>query len=399
MSSSASQRKDPGSASDKPEAAGLTLRLFDGMHVGAERALAEGETVVIGCGDDCDVILSDAGVAVHHCYLSVRDGAMSLRAMDAPAKVDGETLRPGDPHVLAPFAMVSLGSASFAAGPRWSEQWRDMARTGATVSGGDANQRSASLRWAAWLLGLGVLAILVGWYWSERPARAMTSAEAQTRLVQVVHSLKLDGIHISQPDKNGQMQVTGVVAKPETVAALRTALAKEGLVNVRLAVRDGPSIAADMQELLRNADPPVDATTRWQGGDRNTILVSGHFGDGSALKHAMASDSIQGLNKNYDLSISTQNFDNLNPNFGSAPPAKQIVTVIEGGDSPYLITADHSRYYVGGTLPGGGVFEGLDGGQLLVRDQSGDIRRFDLSKVAPGASIVDNQAEVQHERK
>lgn len=374
---------------EKPEAAGLTLRLFDGMHVGAERALAEGETVVIGCGDDCDVILSDAGVAVHHCYLSVRDGVMSLRAMDAPAKVDGESLRPGDPHVLAPFAMVSLGSASFAAGPRWSGQWRDMARTG-SASGGDANPRSASLRWAAWLLGLGVLAILVGWYWSERPAQAMTGAEVHTRLAQVVHDLRLNGIRISQPDKNGRLQVTGVVEKPETVTALRAALATDGLDNVQLAVRDGPSIASDMQELLRNANPPVDATTRWLGGGHNTILVSGHFGNGSALKHAMASDSVQGLNQDYNLSISQQNLDNLHPDFSSAPPDKQIVTVIEGGDLPYLITADHSRYYVGGTLPGGGVFEGLDGGQLLVRNQSGDIRRFDLSKVAPEASIVDN---------
>lgn len=399
MSNVAPQRKEPGSASGKPETGGLTLRLFDGMHVGAERALAEGETVVIGCGDDCDVILSDAGVAVHHCYLSVHDGVMSLRAMDAPAKVDGAVLRPGDPHVLEPFAMVSLGSAAFAAGPRWSEQWRDMARTGSASGGGELVQRNASLRWAAWLLGLGVLAILVGWYWSERPAQAMTSAQTQTRLAQIVHDLKLDGITVKPADKQGHLMVTGVVAKPESVAALRAALAKDGLDGVRLAVRDGPSIAADMQELLRNANPPVDATTRWLGGHHNTIRVAGHFGDGSALKHAMASTSIQALNQDYNLSVSQQNLDNLQPDFGAVPDGKQIVTVIEGGDAPYLISADHSRYYVGGTLPGGGVFEGLDGGQLLVRDQSGSIRRFDLSKVAPGASIVDNQVEVQDERK
>lgn len=398
MSSSASQRRKPGTAPDKPETGGLTLRLFDGMHVGAERALADGETVVIGCGDDCDVILSDAGVAVHHCYLGVRDGVMSLRAMDAPAKVDGETLRPGDPHVLAPFAMVSLGNASFAAGPRWSEQWRDMARIGSSA-GGAVVQRSASLRWAAWLLGLGVLAILVGWYWSERPAQTMTPAETRVQLTKIVHDLKLDGVSIGRVDKRGSLLVTGVVGKPESVAALRAALVKDGLDGVRLAVRDGPSIAADMQELLRNADPPVAATTRWLGGTHNTILVSGHFGDGGALKHAMASNSIQALNQDYNLSVSQQNLDNLQPDFGTVPDGKQIVTVVEGGDAPYLITTDHSRYYVGGTLPGGGVFEGLDGGQLLVRDQSGGTRRFDLSKVAPGASIVDNQVEVQDERK
>lgn len=394
MSLAASPQKESVATPEIPETGGLTLRLFDGIHVGAERALAEGETVVIGCGDDCDVILSDAGVAVHHCYLGVRDGVMSLRAMDAPARVDGEVLRPGDPRVLEPFAMVNLGSASFAAGPRWSEQWRNVARGGVPQQSG-SGQRSTSLRWAMWLLGLGLLAIVAGWYWSSRTPHSMTSAEEQTRAAGIIQSLKLKGVDVEPLDKDGHLQVSGIVAKPEDVAALRSALSSEGLDDIKFAVRDGPSIAADLQQQLQMADPPVKASTRWLGA--RTILVSGHFGDGKALDLAFGSRSMQDLNAQYHLRVARQNLDRLQPGFQTPPQGKEIATIVED-DPPYLVTTDQSRYYVGSTLPQGGIFAGLDGGQLLVRDQSGSIRRFDLSKVAPGASIVDDQAEVQDER-
>lgn len=393
MGSTASQHKESVATPETPETGGLTLRLFDGIHVGAERALAEGETVVIGCGDDCDVILSDAGVAVHHCYLGVRDGVMSLRAMDAPARVDGEVLRPGDPRVLEPFAMVNLGSASFAAGPRWSEQWRNVARPG--TSSDEAAQRNTSLRWAAWLLGLGLLAIVAGWYWNSRPPHSMSSTEEQTRVAGLIKSLKLNGVGVEVLDKDGHLQVSGIVAKPEDVTALRSTLSSGGFDDVKFAVRDGPSIAADLQQQLQMSDPPVKASTRWLGA--RTILVSGHFGDGKALDLALGSKSMQDLNSQYHLRVARQNLDRLQPGFQTPPQGKEIATVVED-DPPYLVTTDQSRYYVGSTLPQGGIFAGLDGGQLLVRDQSGNIRRFDLSKIAPGASIVDDQTEVQDEQ-
>lgn len=378
----------------RPEADALTLRLLSGIHAGAERALEDGETVVIGCGDDCDVILSDADVAVHHCLVGVRGGHMTLRAMDARVKIGTRVLPPGDPLPLPPFAVVTLGAATFAAGAHWSERWRELA----VVSGGaPVKPNTASrngLRWAALLLGIGMLAMGLAWYLANRPRHALSINAERAQVAAVLRTLNLHRIQI-QAGQNGHLQLFGIVQTPAQADGLRTALSARGMDDVELQVRDGVSVATDLREQLRMAAPPVDAQTAWQ--NNGTVLVTGHFGDGDALTRALRSSSMQDFNSKLGLKVAIQNLDQLQPGFVTPSPGKRITSIFEG-DDPYLVTADNSRYYTGSTLPQGGVFTGLDGDQILVRDQAGNIRRYDLAKVAPGASRVNPNQEVQNER-
>src|SRR3546814_3665097 len=69
-------------------APGNVLRILAGLHAGASRDLAEQEMILVGSGDDCDIVLADQGVARHHALINLVGGMSSLRALHAPLRVD-----------------------------------------------------------------------------------------------------------------------------------------------------------------------------------------------------------------------------------------------------------------------------------------------------------------------
>ena len=76
---------------DAPEGAAV-LRIVAGLHSCASRPLSRREMVLVGSGDDCDVVLADAGVAAHHALVNVVDGRFHLRALDVgqgPGRIEG----------------------------------------------------------------------------------------------------------------------------------------------------------------------------------------------------------------------------------------------------------------------------------------------------------------------
>lgn len=83
------------------------LKIVEGPNKGAEIALVEGVSVTLGKGNDCDIILADPTLPAEP--LTLEAGADSVVAGGEP---------------LAPFAVKTLGSTSFAVGPSdapWGE--------------------------------------------------------------------------------------------------------------------------------------------------------------------------------------------------------------------------------------------------------------------------------------
>ena len=74
----------------------ITLRIFSGLHLGAEIELEEG-VYVIGTDDSCDLILTDSSLAVRHAALRVafpNDKAqVSVEPLDGKVSLSGETVR------------------------------------------------------------------------------------------------------------------------------------------------------------------------------------------------------------------------------------------------------------------------------------------------------------------
>src|SRR3546814_11263231 len=98
-------------------APGNVLRILAGLHAGASRDLAEQEMILVSSGDDCDIVLADQGVARHHALINLVGGMSSLRALDAPLRVDGLPLLPGDPVELRGLPRIELGEAESASRP------------------------------------------------------------------------------------------------------------------------------------------------------------------------------------------------------------------------------------------------------------------------------------------
>ena len=103
------------------------LRIVSGLHAGASRELAEREMILVGSGDDCDIVLADAGVATRHALISVVDGQFQLRALDAPLQLEGRLLHPGDPVEMDRLQRVGLGEAALAFGLQDDPAWLALA--------------------------------------------------------------------------------------------------------------------------------------------------------------------------------------------------------------------------------------------------------------------------------
>src|SRR5581483_677275 len=91
----------------------LALRVTKGIHTGALIPLTSIDLLLIGAGDDCDVILSDSGVARHHCILALRGDLITIRAVAASVTLQGKPHEPGNGVPLACGVEVGLGDAGF----------------------------------------------------------------------------------------------------------------------------------------------------------------------------------------------------------------------------------------------------------------------------------------------
>ncbi len=72
---------------------GVTLRIFSGVHLGAEIELTEG-TYVLGTDDSCDIILNDSSLVARHAALRVSLDGPSAQVTAEP--LDGTLLLSGD---------------------------------------------------------------------------------------------------------------------------------------------------------------------------------------------------------------------------------------------------------------------------------------------------------------
>lgn len=145
-----------------------TLKISSGLHGGATLELT-GSEYLIGCGDECDIVLRDAHVAGRHCSLSRSWSGFSVQDLR------GKTPRPVPPGEIqydggAIEVQYQIGELHFVV--RQAAPPRDSGEPGATA------ERSAPR--TLLLVGLvGVLLAVMAIATTGRAAKADGSAEAQ----------------------------------------------------------------------------------------------------------------------------------------------------------------------------------------------------------------------------
>jgi len=307
----------------------LIVRIVKGVHVGALTPLAGSDMLVVGTGDDCDVILSDAGIARHHCILTSQDGKLSVRAMDDAVSVDGRRLSRGQTGAMELGATIILGDAALTVGNDAADAER-------------ARQEARAGRY-----------------------RKMVSR----------------GVHYVA-DMFHRFRWTSIAVLPlaVAVASVLTPARQEPVQPVKPAIqmeagRPGTEIARDVAEVLRLSGIASEATYNGSG----TVTVRGRLGSQQALAKIIDSRAIHdivGLKR-----VVALNLDHPGE-LVTGMDGTRIVSAVSG-DDPYVVTADGSRYYVGASLPQGGKLTGVQGTEVLV-EHGGRVERLQLAGARPG---------------
>lgn len=360
------------------------LRVLAGVHAGAERKLQERSFLMIGSSDDCDLIFSDAGVAAHHCIVTRSGSEMSVRAVDAELRIDDQILHPGDPQDIKPFTLVRIGGACFALGPHWSDRWQTLLsqiestqRPAVAAEQTPPRQRSSrivTLMVALVLMGASAGALLLAQHNVKPPPAPAPTASRDGELRGLIDSLGYTGLKVTARN-DGKLLVTGYTERSEDLTNLRTQIEQRG-IKAEIEAKSGPRIAEDVAEQFRMAN--VHAKTEWKG--KGHVLVSGRFGDKKEVETVLASRSMRDLNEKLSLIIDLANLDSPPPEAKPVPDGKRIRKIMDGED-PYLISADKSVFYVGAKLPNGRTFLGIENGEVLVRDDAGNIQRLSRDSV------------------
>jgi hypothetical protein len=300
-----------------------------GVHAGAMIEIAN-DALLVGASDDCDVILSDAGVAAHHSMLAAKGRKIAFRPIDAPVLADGRRYSPGETALVAVGERVEFGNAVFEivscadlAERRPQGRVRPTSRRRDPVA--------ALLRQSRW----GVVAVLAVAVACEiHPVGREPAAGAQQGNADPTHS------------------------KPDDAALA------------------GAAVAHDVAEILRLSG--ISGETRYEGD--GSVTVKGHLGDPKTVALAVESRAmreITGLKR-----VTVVNLDQPGAPAAATVDSTWIVTAIASPD-PYVIANDGSRYYVGAMLPRGGRLAGVQDGEILV-ERDGQVARVRLATPRPG---------------
>ena len=343
------------------------LCVMTGAHRGASCTLAAGAMAVIGQRDDCDIILSDDGVAPHHCIVSNIGNVPMVRAVDGNVTVDGNTVEPGDPRPLSDFDALAINdSVTVLVGDADDERWDELLRTVAVRS---LDRPPAPRRWPVATAAMFAIAASVTTAAMMLRDDALVLLPAQLPEVKrVVNDMQLPEVRVRKGAE--QIEVIGVVRAEATREKLKDTLADMG-TGLDVRVRTGEEIASDVREILRMSG--LGARTRYAGNGE--VTVSGVFEDEARLQNALESRAVMDVAGLVKVSVLNSGTPvKVLAEEDQIPPEKKIVAVVRG-DDPYLVTADSSRYYIGARLPDGSILHDIIADDIWVLTEDG-IKRL-----------------------
>ncbi|MFK7888048.1 MAG: FHA domain-containing protein [Gammaproteobacteria bacterium] len=320
------------------------LCVMSGSHRGASCTLRRGTVAVIGQRDDCDVILSDEGVAPHHCIVSNVDDVLMVRAVDGAVTVNGHRIEPGDPRPLPAFEALELtDTVQVLVGEQSDQKWQTLLKDVAVRS---LDTPAPPRRWpVATAAMFAIAASVTAAAMMLRDDSLVTVPAQMVEVKRTVKEMKLPEVSVVKA--GDEIRVQGVVAK----AAVRDSLAEKMALmgsGLDFAVRTGDEIASDVREVLRMSG--LNARTKYTGAGE--VIVSGAFEDEKKLAEALQSRAVLDVVGLVKVMVENQTVPIEKLVDNTIPIGKKIVAVVRGED-PYLVTADGARYYIGAQLPGG----------------------------------------------
>jgi type III secretion protein D len=337
-----------------------------GLHGGAQVALLPGALLLIGADANCDVVLADDGVAPRHLSLLAGAQAIELRAFDGALGVTmngGETttLAPGLRHELHHGTTLTLAGSAV-------ELTLDCGAPVETPPPVAHNlQAPPPRRWlrataaaglfATIAVSVGVAAMMRGGSAPAAPSKeALTSLIAESGLQTVVRIV----------DENAAPTLRGIV-EPAAAQALQQRLAERGW-RVALRLQSPAELLAATENVFRTHG--VAARLAYLGDGR---IEAAQVDADEPMLLQLAQTARRDVADLAELRFAPGPRRRAPP----ADPGKRL-TAIVSGPTPYVATADNSRYLVGALLPDGHRVQAIDAGGLqLERDGVSTRLAFD----------------------
>jgi len=381
----------------------LELRVLEGEQRGA-RAAVRWESFEIGGlqgSAACEVRLRDDLIGDTRVRIAARGGRSHARVhvLAGEARLGTSLLGAGSDAEWPLYAPLRLGATVLALGEEGSAAWEhepgpaaghdDVPATTGEAGGapGPASQasppwppasadrlaprRARGLEGRLALLG-GVLAIaaalllVLGRLGAVAPLAATDPRLALTRLLAEQPGLK--GLRVDA-DASGTT-VSGLLETNAQLEALRNAVARAGLVDARIDVTTGEQLAGAVDDVFRVQGVPVRAG--YDGGGR--VRVDAQASDDNLLQRAVATarrdvPRLAGLEVHNAPPVPP-------PQDRPVPddPGKRVAALVPG-PSPYIATADGTRYFLGALLPTGDRIEAIEAHRVLLER---DGRRSEL---------------------
>jgi type III secretion protein D len=346
------------------------LAVGSGLHDGAEVALLPGALLLIGADASCDVVLADEGVAPRHLSLLAGAHAIELRAFDAaigvtPSGGQTITLAPGMRHELHDGATLVLGASVVelalhrdAAPVETEAPVEEIAKAvNKPPRRRVVHATAAAALIATIALSAGVAAMMRGGAPPAAPSKeALAALIAESGLQTVVRIV----------DENAAPALRGVV-EPAAAQALQQQLAQHGW-RVALRLQSPAELLAATENVFRTHG--VAATLNYLGDGR---IEASRVDADEAMTRQIAETARRDVAGLAELRIAPS----PRRRAPLTDPGKRL-TAIVSGPTPYVATADNSRYLVGALLPDGHRVQAIDdGGVQLERDGVSTRLAFD----------------------
>ncbi|ARN23538.1 SctD/MshK family protein [Piscinibacter gummiphilus] len=365
----------------------LELRVLTGPQAGARIALAAGGRVDVGSLDaaGCQVVLRDPRVAQQRVRLHVRPYDVRLEVLAGEVEFNGMLL-------VAPafadwplYAPVRLGDTVLAVGAEDGVRWDDAlalalspqppaapAEAPAPEAPAPAVVPRPRRRLEAWLaIGGGALALvatgLLAFASLVTPPKVVAESPSQ-RLERLLAVPEFRGLRVAAAGEG--LRVTGDVLTFADRQRLDAQLAGADLSPV-VEVRVAEQLAAAVREVFRMNGVVAETTPATSLADVGVVRVATRVADLSQLARAEASArrDVPGLR-----GLAVENERPAAPP-DNAPvaddPGKRVASIVPG-DSPYVVTVDGTRYFVGALLPSGHRLASITEQEVLL-DKDGVI--------------------------
>lgn len=327
----------------------LALRILTGKHAGAEHPLQTQDFLILGSGQDCEIIMTDDGVAPHHCIISRMGDKLTLRAVDASVSVGNADCIPGHLQAVSLGQSINLGQSTLVINAAANEQLN--------------NKGSRRLR----LLRSGKRISLFLVFLAFLCLATATGFYTQRSLTPDLPTEPVSLLAPASPTEAGGKSLSDYAGNELTERMLSGNFEflpadGRGRGNSNIEVQ---AIARDVKEIFRLSGVHVQSQALRDG----KVQITGHFGDGKKAADVIQSRAIREIDGLRQIVV--VNLD-VEPKTDAPKPEKAapVVTQLVTGADPYLVTTDGSRFYPGAVLPDGSRLIRIRENHMVIEHQA-----------------------------